>query len=644
MLYYTTTADTQAPTAPNLVKNSQSSSSIELKWSGSTDNFGVAGYYIYRNGAYLNTTSSLSYTDNISSLPTGNYQYTVKAYDAAGNISTASNPLNIEITTPDDFGNDYNSASTIELGSEINGGINFAGDSDWFKFVPSSSGSYYFYTTGSTNTYGHLYDNNVNQLSYNDDCEDDLNFVIKQDLIADQTYYVKVRHSNSSGIGNYTLRIEKEFVTWYKFVINNKELYIKEPIDEDSNLEALVCNIGSIDGYIYSYVGDNWVNTNTIAAIPSDGGVIAASLFDSIKKRIKIEDILRVVNIIASIVNVASSCFPFDIFTMTSEDWNMAKLGISTGLVDSVFPKFGVMHLLINNATVKKLIFLTAGISESEAHNNYYYIRSKMGTEYCIMIAARVAEAGSEAAAAIALANAGITFTGGLVTFASTGGLGAPIAIAVEVESAVSLTTAGVLAIAGVAVGKVANNAEDAFKNDANKIREASDEAITGDEAISTELTRTGNNLENTAWRGTKVVNGETVVDDVGAFGEHIAQDMLSQNGWGNFKYIKNGSDNGIDIIAQASDGHWGFFEVKTSSTGSIPNLTPRQANMDDFVNDILYNAKEGIGRYQNIDTATQDFAEFVYNAYKRHPYDFSGNVIGVDLLSGLIRVCRWAR
>ncbi len=168
--------------------------------------------------------------------------------------------------------------------------------------------------------------------------------------------------------------------------------------------------------------------------------------------------------------------------------------------------------------------------------------------------------------------------------------------------------------------------------------------AIAEDTTIAVELTQDGEKLENTLWKGTQVVNGETIITDIGAFGEQVAEDMLAENGWTNFTYIKNGSDNGIDLVAQASDGHWGFFEVKTSGTGSLPDLSPRQANMDDFVNDILYNAKEGLGRYQNIDSATKDTTTYLYNEYKNNPYNFSGNVIGVDLNSGLIRASRWNR
>ncbi len=159
---------------------------------------------------------------------------------------------------------------------------------------------------------------------------------------------------------------------------------------------------------------------------------------------------------------------------------------------------------------------------------------------------------------------------------------------------------------------------------------------------ITEALSQTADELDNIVWRGTKVVDGEIIIENIGEFGEHIAKDMLEKNGWSNFHYIKNASDNGIDIIAQAPDGHWSFFEVKSSTIGSIKDLTMRQANMDAFVNDILYQAKEGIGRYTNLDPAERDFAKFIYDEYKNNWYNISGNVIGVDIKNKIIKVSRW--
>ncbi|MRN52715.1 discoidin domain-containing protein [Paenibacillus monticola] len=90
--------DTQAPSTPaNLVASAASSSVINLSWSASTDNVGVTGYEIYRSGNLVGTSASLSYSDTGLTAATA-YSYTVKAKDAAGNLSAASNVTNV--TTP----------------------------------------------------------------------------------------------------------------------------------------------------------------------------------------------------------------------------------------------------------------------------------------------------------------------------------------------------------------------------------------------------------------------------------------------------------------------------------------------------------------------------------------------------------------
>ena len=87
--------DAQAPTAPaGLTSPSKTSSSVSLSWTASTDNVGVTGYAVYRNGTQVGTPTATSYTD--SGLSAGvNYSYTVKARDAAGNLSAASSPLSV---------------------------------------------------------------------------------------------------------------------------------------------------------------------------------------------------------------------------------------------------------------------------------------------------------------------------------------------------------------------------------------------------------------------------------------------------------------------------------------------------------------------------------------------------------------------
>jgi hypothetical protein len=92
--------DTQPPTTPtNVVATAASSSQVNLTWTPSTDNAGVTGYDIYRNGTYLTTTAGTvaGYSDTPVA-PATTYQYTVDARDAAGNVSSPSTVASV--TTP----------------------------------------------------------------------------------------------------------------------------------------------------------------------------------------------------------------------------------------------------------------------------------------------------------------------------------------------------------------------------------------------------------------------------------------------------------------------------------------------------------------------------------------------------------------
>lgn len=84
------TSDTQAPTVPGgLTVSATTSNSASLTWTASTDNTAVTGYDVYRNGTKVGSATATSYTDTGLSAST-TYTYTVKAKDAAGNVSAAS--------------------------------------------------------------------------------------------------------------------------------------------------------------------------------------------------------------------------------------------------------------------------------------------------------------------------------------------------------------------------------------------------------------------------------------------------------------------------------------------------------------------------------------------------------------------------
>ncbi|WP_306193012.1 endo-1,4-beta-xylanase [Streptomyces sp. MK5] len=83
-------SDTTPPSAPaGLAVSGTTDTSASLKWSASTDDVGVTGYDIYRDGTKAGSSTSTSFTDT-GLTPSTTYTYTVKAKDAAGNVSSAS--------------------------------------------------------------------------------------------------------------------------------------------------------------------------------------------------------------------------------------------------------------------------------------------------------------------------------------------------------------------------------------------------------------------------------------------------------------------------------------------------------------------------------------------------------------------------
>jgi chitodextrinase len=96
-----TTLDGTPPTAPTgVVATVNTDNSVAVSWSAASDDVGVTGYLVLRNGVQVGTTSgALSFTDATAAAKT-NYAYTVEAVDAASNTSAASAPPAIVTTAP----------------------------------------------------------------------------------------------------------------------------------------------------------------------------------------------------------------------------------------------------------------------------------------------------------------------------------------------------------------------------------------------------------------------------------------------------------------------------------------------------------------------------------------------------------------
>jgi hypothetical protein len=189
-----------------------------------------------------------------------------------GSSSFTGSPsgANCAFCAGDDFGNTIPSATTLTIGSSIAGAFNCGGDEDFFTFTLGSTTTLNIYTTGTTDTYGHLLNSAGQELAADDSSGSASNFSINQTLGAG-TYYLRVRHAYG-GTGSYQVQavsvsgwtplvyrvgsfgsIRNEFTgsVGFEFVVGSSPLSVKElgrwvvPGNSGSHLVSLLNADGS---------------------------------------------------------------------------------------------------------------------------------------------------------------------------------------------------------------------------------------------------------------------------------------------------------------------------------------------------------------------------------------------------------------
>jgi len=92
--------DLVPPTAPTALRTTAvTSTGASLAWNAATDDRGVTGYRLLRDGVVAATVTGTSWTDT-GRTPGATIGYAVVAVDAGGNLSPASEPLTITLPTP----------------------------------------------------------------------------------------------------------------------------------------------------------------------------------------------------------------------------------------------------------------------------------------------------------------------------------------------------------------------------------------------------------------------------------------------------------------------------------------------------------------------------------------------------------------
>ncbi|WP_190808392.1 fibronectin type III domain-containing protein [Flagellimonas sp. S3867] len=115
-------SDTQAPTTPALTSAGQTDTTADLSWNGATDNVGVTGYKIFKDGNLEATLGNVNAYQVTGLTASTAYSFTVTALDAAGNESSASNA--VSITTDASSGG----GSGGSVWSESNSVASYSGD------------------------------------------------------------------------------------------------------------------------------------------------------------------------------------------------------------------------------------------------------------------------------------------------------------------------------------------------------------------------------------------------------------------------------------------------------------------------------------------------------------------------------------
>ena len=77
---------------------------------------------------------------------------------------------------------------SLTLGTPATATVNEENPKAFFRFVPTESCHYAFYSTGDNDTYGNLYNSEMTEIASDDDSGTDYNFRIESNLAAGEVY------------------------------------------------------------------------------------------------------------------------------------------------------------------------------------------------------------------------------------------------------------------------------------------------------------------------------------------------------------------------------------------------------------------------------------------------------------------------
>jgi YD repeat-containing protein len=219
-------ADTQAPGAPtNLAGTTTETDTVSLCWGPAIDNVAVTGYSIERStdgSSYEQIATvaprTFNYTDQTAISGTS-YFYCIRAYDAAANVSSASNILQTDATVATRFEEhapeiEYNDGQWWDFNCYF-----FSGDNAYTSYSASDTATFTF--TGTSVTW--ISDRNQYQGTAIVSIDNDAPQIIDSNVdITDGAIFGPLYTKSGLSAGTHTLKIvvtgEQRLHTWDTWV------------------------------------------------------------------------------------------------------------------------------------------------------------------------------------------------------------------------------------------------------------------------------------------------------------------------------------------------------------------------------------------------------------------------------------------
>lgn len=136
-------------------------------------------------------------------------------------------------------------SNTISVGETKTAQISEAGKYTYYVFAPTKSEKLKFFSTSNNDTYGYLYDVDMNEITNDDDSGDGNNFCIEYNFEAGKTYVFGCRYYSSSNTGSFDVKLEKSHIHSYSETITY-------PTCTDKGYTTYSCACG--DNYVDNYV------------------------------------------------------------------------------------------------------------------------------------------------------------------------------------------------------------------------------------------------------------------------------------------------------------------------------------------------------------------------------------------------------